>query len=98
MGLNLTQLAAQGRAFSASRPWTDEELAAVVTLTKERHLSMVKAADFVRNGVLTLEEFDQATKKEFVPKTLEEAQGEVETKLKEEGKKAVKATVKKKKK
>ncbi len=90
MGIDLTHLASQGRAYSAGRPWEADELEAVLRLEKERNLGRLKAADFVRNGILTLEDFDKATKKEFVPKTMEKAHEEAEEALKKEGKKAIK--------
>ena len=88
MGLDLVKLSEQGRAYSAARPWTEDELEAVLLLERERHLSRIHAADHVRNGIMSLEDFDKATKKKFVPKTLEQAHEEAEEKLKERGKKA----------
>lgn len=81
--INLTRLASQGRAFSSARPWTPEELAALILLEKERGIARVAAADYVRNGILTLEAFDKATKGNFKPKTLEDASAEVEETLKD---------------
>lgn len=90
MTLDLARLAAQGRAFSTSRPWTPEELEAVLLLERERGLARTTAADHVRNGILTLEDFDQAKAAGFEPKKLEEAHADAEKALKEEGAKAVK--------
>jgi len=98
MGHNLAALAEQGRAYNASRPWEGEELEALLLLERERGLGRRKAADFVRNGIMTLEDFDKATKKEFVPKTMEQAHKEAEDKLKEHGKKAAQKVGSKKKK
>ena len=94
MSLNLAKLAAEGRAYSPGRCWTSEELEAVLLIERERGLSRKKAADFVRNGVDSLEAFDKATKKEFVPKTLEEATAEAETSLKSRGEKVIKSVKK----
>lgn len=79
--IDLTRLAAQGRAHSAHRAWTAEELDALILLETERGLSRPKAADFVRNGIMTVEALDKATKSEFVPKTMAEATAEVEKAL-----------------
>jgi hypothetical protein len=95
MGHNLAHLALQGRAYSAGRPWHAEELEAWLLLQRERNLSRVRAAEYVRNGIVTVEDFDKATKNEFKPKSIEQAHEEAEQSLKEEGKKAVKKTVKK---
>lgn len=84
--IDLLRLAAQGRAYSASRPWTPEEFDAVLLLEKERSLARVSAADYVRNGIMTLEDFDKAAKADFKPKTLEAAHREAEANLKENGK------------
>lgn len=94
MGINLVKLSAQGRAYSSARPWTEEELEAVLLFERERGLSRTTAADHVRNGILDLAAFDKATKAEFKPKTLEEAEKEKEASLKEEGKKFSKSKVK----
>lgn len=83
MAIDLAKLAVQGRAYSASRGWETEELEALVTIERERKVARTIAADFVRNGVLTLEAFDKATKDEFVPKTLEQVALEAEKALKD---------------
>ena len=98
MGHNLMHLASQGRAYSAGRPWSADEGEAVKMLIDERHLGRIRAADWVRNGILTLEAFDKATKKEFVPKTMDQAHEEAEKALKERGKKAVTSSKKSSKK
>ena len=81
--IDLAKLAAQGRAYSGTRPWETEELDALLLLERERGLSRSSAADYVRNGIMTLEAFDKATKSEFVPKTLEQAEKEAEDALKD---------------
>lgn len=96
MAIDLPKLAAQGRAYSAARAWEVEELNALVTLERERNIPRTIAANFIRNGILTLEDYDKAVKAAFVPKTLEEAAGDVESALKEHGT-SIKATKGKKK-
>ena len=81
--IDLAKLASQGRAYSATRPWTPEELDALILLETERKITRTIAADYIRNGILTLEAFDKATKAEFVPKTLEDASKEAEAALKD---------------
>lgn len=81
--IDLAKLAVQGRAYSAVRPWENEELAALVLLERERGLNRLTAADYVRNGIMTLEAFDKATKAKFVPTTLDEAAEVAEKALKD---------------
>lgn len=83
MAIDLARLAGQGRAFSGVRPWTPEELDALLVLENERGVGRLSAADFIRNGILTLEAYDKATKADFKPKTLETAAEEVEASLKD---------------
>ena len=83
MAIDLARLAGQGRAFSGARPWEPEELDALLVLERERGLGRLAAADFIRNGILTLEAYDKATKADFKPKTLEDAAEEVEDSLKD---------------
>lgn len=92
---NLGRLASQGRAHSAIRPWSAEELEAWLTLQKERSLSRINAANHVRNGIMTVEDFDKATKKGFVPKTMDKAHEEAEEELKKRGPKALKRVARK---
>lgn len=81
--IDLAKLAGQGRAFSGARAWEPEELDALLVLERDRGLGRLVAADYVRNGILTLEAFDKATKAKFKPKTLEEAASDAETMLKD---------------
>jgi len=83
MAIDLTKLAGQGRAYSPARAWTPEELDALVRLETERGIGRLKAADFIRNGILTLEAYDAALKATFKPKTLEDAQAVAESALKD---------------
>lgn len=86
--LKLAELAAQGRAYDATRPWEAEELEAVLTLERECELQRTVAADYVRNGITTVAAYEKAQEKEFVPKSLEdlkaEAVAEHNRKVKEE--------------
>jgi len=77
MTVNFTNLVQQGRARSPGVLWTNEEWAAVCTLTKECNIERVIAADFVRNGIKTVEDYKKAVEKKFVPQTLDEATEEV---------------------
>ena len=83
MAIDLGKLSLQGRAYSSARPWTPEELDALLLIERERGIARTVAADYIRNGVVTLEAFDKATKSEFVPKTLDEAAAEAEKALKD---------------
>jgi len=81
--LDLSKLVGQGRAYSAQRAWEVDELDALLTFERERGIGRLLAADYVRNGILTLEAFDKATDAKFVPKTLEQAAAEAEAALKD---------------
>ena len=91
MSLDFTKLVAQGRAKAIGKPWEAHELEALITLERERKISRLTAADYVRNGILSVEEYDAATEAKFVPKTQEQAEALVEETLKQEGPKAIKA-------
>ncbi len=80
--VDFTKLVVQGRAYSALRAWSPEELEALLTLERERGLSRSVAADFIRNGIMTLEAYDAAEAAKFKPKTLVEAAAEAEAALK----------------
>jgi len=81
--IDLGKLASQGRAFSGARGWETEELEALITLEHERKIARTNAADYIRNGILTLEAYDKAVKADFQPKTLEEAAKEADVALKD---------------
>ena len=81
--IDLAKLAGQGRAYSAARPWTPEELEALLTLEQTRGIGRLLAADYVRNGIVTVEAYDKAVKAEFTPKTLEAAAVDAEASLKD---------------
>ena|SRR3990167_7170276 len=90
MSLNFTNLVAQGRAKSPGVCWGEQELDALITLERERKLTRVVAADFIRNGILTVEDYDAAIAAKFTPKTLEEAGKDAEQALVLAGQDAIK--------
>jgi len=77
MAVNFENLVVQGRAKAPGICWSPEEWAAVCLLTKEFNIERTIAADFVRNGIKTVEDYKKAKAKEFVPQTLDEATKEV---------------------
>lgn len=88
MAIDLGKLAGQGRAYSAARAWEPEELDALLLLESSveqggRGIGRQKAADYIRNGIMTVEAYDKAVEAEFKPKTLEAAASEVEASLKD---------------
>ena len=89
MSINYTNLVAQGRAKAIGRPWLPEELEALLTLERECKISRTIAADYIRNGIITVEDYKKAQEVEFIPKTLDEATAEAEKVLKEAGQKAI---------
>lgn len=76
MALNLLKLASQGRAFDASRTYTEEELEGLLALERERGLDRMVAAEYIRNGIVTVGEYDLAKEAGVVPKSLEEIKTE----------------------
>ena len=85
MSIDFARLAQQGRAYSSGRAWESEELEALITLERERRIARITAADFIRNGILTLEAYDKAVKKDFVPITQEEVVQKADQDLKATG-------------
>ena len=96
--LNYAKLVSSGRAKAHGVCWTAEELELVYSITHDRHTALTVAADFVRNGVESLEDYDKAVKKDFKPLTVDEAKEKAEKDLKNESKKVVKQAKSKRKK
>lgn len=89
--LNYAKLVSSGRAKAYGQPWTAEELELVLSLVNDKRLAMTVAADFVRNGIESLGDYDKAVKKKFKPLNVEESKVKAEKDLKKEGKKAIKS-------
>jgi len=85
MSLNWEKLISQGRAKAPNVPWTDEEHQAILALMNERGLHRMSAANFVLNGVVTLEAYDKAKEAEFKPKSLKEVTDEAVAAVKDNG-------------
>lgn len=85
--LNYAKLVSSGRAKAHGVCWTAKELELLISLVKERHVGMVTGADFIRNGIESLEDYDKAVKKDFKPLTVDEAKDKAEKDLKKESKK-----------
>lgn len=81
--IDLAKLAAQGRAFSAARPWEPEELDALLALERDRGIGRLAAAEYIRNGIVTLDAYDAAVKAKFKPTTIGEAHVAAEASLKD---------------
>lgn len=60
MSLNWPQLVAQGRAKDIGIAWNDEEHKALAILTAHTGLERNVVARFIREGILTAEEYDAA--------------------------------------
>lgn len=90
MSLNFTNLVAQGRAKAVGVCWSEAELEALILLEKERNLSRPTAANFIRNGIMTIEDFDAAKDVDFTPKTVDEAAKDAAAALVEAGQEVVK--------
>jgi hypothetical protein len=73
MSANFTNLVAQGRAKANGVYWTNEEWQTVCDIVQKRNVERVIAADMVRNGIKTIEDYDNAVEAKFVPQSLEEA-------------------------
>lgn len=85
MSVNYANLHVQGRAKSPTQAWSPEEWEAVCALVSERGIDRRKAADFVRNGVLSIAAYDKANEEGFVPMTHDEATAKAEADLRERG-------------
>jgi len=92
---NLVKLASQGRAYSPGRGWTAEELDSLIALEKDCNLSRDIAADYIRNGIFTKEEYEASQEAGFTPKTLEVMQAESVVAHAESVRKALKLDAKK---
>lgn len=79
---NFVKLAQQGRAFDATRAWTEDELTALITLEKgagkvdektgfREGIDRLVAAEYVRNGILTVEDYDKAIAAGYEVKSLD---------------------------
>lgn len=68
---DLPKLASQGRAFDGSRVWTEQELDALILLEKTYELDRKTAAEWVRNGIVSIEQYEKALEAGFSPKSLE---------------------------
>ncbi len=73
---DLPKLASQGRAFDGSRPWTEDELTALILLEKTYELDRKTAAEWVRNGIVSVEQYEKALEVGFSPKSLETVKAE----------------------
>lgn len=71
---NLVKLASQGRAYDSTRSWTEEELTALIQIETELGVSRTVAADYIRNGLRTVEECKKAKEVGFAPMSLEDLQ------------------------
>lgn len=76
-GLNWDRLVGQGRAKDIGIAWNEDELTVLYDIVKKAGISRELAADYVRNGVMSYEEYLKADK----PKT----RGEIEKEAKDAG-------------
>lgn len=67
MGLNYDNLVKTGRAKAYGVEWSNEELEALVSISKETGKSFSEIAPFVRNGVMTTEALNKAVKSGVTP-------------------------------
>lgn len=83
--LNYDKLVTQGRAKAYGKPWSPEELDFLISLEKDRKLRREVAADYIRNGIKTLEGYDKAVAKDFEPLNIDEAKAEAEKAIEARG-------------
>lgn len=91
--LNYANLVAQGRAKGYGQPWSPEELELLIAIEK-KGVSRTLAADYIRNGIKSLEDYEQAVKKDFKPLTVDEAKEEAVKAIEAKGQVAIKAKAK----
>lgn len=58
------RLVTQGRAKAVGVSWTEEEAVAVAALAKATNQPFSSVAPYVRDGILTVEEYEKAAKKD----------------------------------
>lgn len=68
---DFVKLAGEGRAYDATRAWTEEELNAVLDICHHSGIEMRLAAKYVRNGVMSFKEYEQMVEDGFEPEDLE---------------------------
>ena len=95
--LNYDNLISKGRAKAYGQPWSPEELDFLISLEKERGISREHAADYIRNGIKSLEDYDKAKENDFKPLNVAEAQKEATKIIEAKGQEAVKSKGKTKK-
>lgn len=69
---NFVKLASQGRAYDASRAWTEDELKALLEIESALGVDRMVAADYIRNGLRTVAECRKAQEANYAPMSLDE--------------------------
>lgn len=87
--LNYENLVAKGRAKAHGQPWSPEELEFLISLEKDRGVARISAADYIRNGIKSLEDYDKAVEKDFKPLNVEEAKEEATKVIEDRGQEVV---------
>jgi len=83
-GLAYEKLVPAGRAKAIGVPWSSEENEALCLIAQATHKPFCDVAPFVRNGVLTLEDYEKAVKKGLTPPTEEKAREIAKDKFQDE--------------
>lgn len=73
-GLNYEKLVRDGRAKSFGTPWSPEENEALVAISQATGKHFRDIAPFVRNGVLSVEDYQKAIDSHLKPPSEKEAQ------------------------
>jgi len=97
MSLDYTKLVSQGRAKAPNVCWSEVELEALLALEREFKIPRIAAADYIRNGIITIEDYKKAQDAKFIPKTLDQADTDKLSELKARGEAVVKKARKTKK-
>lgn len=74
--LNWANLVVKGRARDIGIGWNEDEWDAILKLEKERGLSRILAAEYLRKGIMTVEDYDKDIKKGNKIKVHEELEKE----------------------
>ena len=88
--LDFTKLVPAGRAKANGIPWSAEEQELLYSLIEERSVERPLAADYIRNGIDSLESYDKAVKAKFQPISISETHGFLNEALEKRGKVALK--------
>jgi predicted DNA-binding protein YlxM (UPF0122 family) len=76
MSLNWTNLVTQGRAKDVGIPWSEKELDLMLEIAHKHNDHLSAIAPYIRKGISSVEEYEEALSGGDKPKTREDLEGE----------------------